>query len=105
MARRNEGPRLRYLAKRKCFYITWTERGRSRERSTGTADRERAEILFAEWLQRRGRRTGPRDPASILITDVLNEYAQQRGPRVSAPARIAFAVLALADFFEGNSVS
>jgi integrase len=105
MARRNQGPKLRYLAKRKCFYITWTERGRSRERSTGTPDRERAEIFFAEWLQRRGRRRGPSDPASILITDVLNEYAEQRAPKVSAPARIGFALLALTNFFEGNSVA
>jgi hypothetical protein len=36
MSRRNEGPRLRWLEKRNCYYITWTERGRSRERSTGT---------------------------------------------------------------------
>ena len=51
MPRRNQGPRLRWLEKRKCFYIAWTEHGRSRERSTGTADREQAEIVFAEWLQ------------------------------------------------------
>ena len=50
--------------KRKCFYITWTEHGRSRERSTGTADREQAEVIFAEWLQLRGRRDGPSDPAA-----------------------------------------
>jgi integrase len=105
MPRRNSGPRLRWLAKRKCFYITWTEHGRSRERSTCTADREQAESIFAEWLHRRGRRTGPSDPASILITDVLNEYAEQRGPKIAAPARIAYAVLALTDFFEGNSVA
>ena len=30
---------LRWLAKRHSFYITWTEYGRSRERSTGTANR------------------------------------------------------------------
>jgi len=105
MPRRNSGARLRFLEKRGCYYIVWTDRGRSRERSTGTADRERAEIFFAEWLQRRGRRAGPSDPTSILITDVLKEYAEQRGPKVSAPARIAFAVLALTDFFEGNSIA
>src|SRR5215469_1618570 len=105
MPRRNQGPRLRWLAKRKCFYITWTEHGRSRERSTGTADREQAQIILAEWLQRRAYRKGPSDPAAILITDVLNEYAQQRGPKIAAPARIAYAVLALTDFFEGNSVA
>src|SRR5262249_54298909 len=105
MPRRNQGPRLRWLAKRRCFYITWTEHGRSRECSTGTADRAQAEIAFAEWMQRRGRRTGPRDPAAILVTDVLNEYAQQRAQKIAAPERIAYAVLALTDFFEGNSVA
>jgi integrase len=96
---------LRWLAKRNSYYVTWTEHGRSRERSTGSADRQQAEIFFAEWLQQRGRRRGPGDPTAILVTDVLNEYAEQRGPKVTAPARIAYAVLALADFFEGNSVA
>jgi integrase len=105
MPRRNNGPRLRWLAKRKCFYVTWTDHGRSRERSTGTADREQAQIIFAEWLQRRACRKGPSDPAAILITDVLNEYAEQRGPKTVAPARIAYAVFALTDFFEGNCVA
>jgi integrase len=95
---------LRWLAKRGCFYITWTEHGRSRERSTSATEREQAEIVFAEWMQRRGRRAGPSDPATVLITDVLNEYQEHRGPKVAAPARIAYAVLALTDFFEGNSV-
>jgi integrase len=105
MGRRNQGPRLRYLKKRKAYYITWTEHGRSRERSTGTADREQAEVIFAEWLQRRGRRSSPSDPAAILVTDVLNEYLQERGPKVTAPERIAYAVLSLTDFFEGNTVA
>lgn len=105
MSRRNQGPRLRWLKKRKCFYITWTGQGRSRERSTRTADREQAEIVFAEWLQLRGRRTGPSDPSAILVTDVLNHYLQQRGPKVAAPGRIAYAVLALTDLFEGNTVA
>jgi integrase len=105
MSRRNQGPRLRWLDKRKRFYIVWTERGRSRERSTGTADREQAQIKLAEFLQERTRRAGPRDPSQILVTDILNEYQQHRGPKVAAPARIAYAVLALTDFWEGNSVA
>ena len=105
MPRRNQGPQLRWLAKRKCFYIVWTERGRSRERSTGTPDRGQAQIALGEFLQQRDRRAGPRDPAAILVTDALNEYAQQRGPKIAAPERIAYAVLALTDFFEGNSVA
>src|SRR5262245_59859583 len=82
MPRRNQGPRLRWLAKRQSFYITWTEHGRSRERATGTPDRAQAEIAFAEWMQRRGRREGPCDPAAILVTEVLNEYQEQRGPKI-----------------------
>ena len=39
------------------------------------------------------------------MTDVLNRYLQERGPKVAAPGRIAYAVLALTDFFEGNTVA
>ncbi len=105
MPRRNQGPRLRWLDKRNCFYITWTQDGRSRECSTGTADRAQAEIAFAEWLQLRRRRDGPSDPSSILVTDVLNHYLQERGPKLAAPGRIAYAVLALTDFFEGSTLA
>lgn len=63
MPRRNQGPKLRWLAKRGCYYIAWTEGGRSRERSTGASDREKAETVFGEWLHARGRTDGPRDPA------------------------------------------
>jgi integrase len=105
MPRRNQGPRLRWLTKRQCFYITWTEHGRSRERSTGTENRDQAEIIFAESLQRKRQRSGPSDPAQILVTDILNDYLEKRGPKVAAPRRIAYAALALTDFFQGNSVA
>ena len=39
------------------------------------------------------------------MTDVLNLYLQDRGPKIAAPGRIAYAVLALTDFFEGNTVA
>jgi integrase len=96
---------LRWLAERGAFYITWTVNGRSRKRSTGTGDRERAESIFAEWIHVRGRRSGPSDPSQILVTDVLNDYLKEHGPKVTAQDRIAYAVLALADFFEGNTVA
>jgi integrase len=105
MSRRNQGPKLRWLGKRASYYITWTEQGRSRERSTGTAKREQAEVVFAEWLQARSRAAGPRDPSAILVTDLLNEYMLERGPKVVASDRIAYAVPPLADFFEGNVVA
>jgi hypothetical protein len=45
------GPRLRWLAKLKKLYVTWTERGRSYECSTSTADREEAEAFFARFMR------------------------------------------------------
>ena len=105
MSRRNQGPRLRWLAKRNGFYICWTESGRSRECSTGTADRAAAEIFFAEWLQQRGRHNGPSDPAQILVTEVLNDYARERGPKVTAPDVMGRAVEVLAGFWQGMPVT
>jgi integrase len=105
MSRRNEGPKLKWHRYGAAFYICWTENGRSRERSTGTTDREQAEVIFAEWLQVRGRRNGPSDASQILVTDILGEYLKGREDDVAAPGRIAYAVLALTDFFEGCKVS
>ena len=56
-------------------------------------------------MHRRRRRDGPSDPAAILITDVLHGYLEQRAPKIAAPERLGYAVLALTDFFEGNSVA
>ena len=39
------------------------------------------------------------------MTDVLNLYLQERGPKIVEPRRIAYAWLALTDFFEGNTVA
>ena len=105
MPRRNQGPKLRWLDKRGGYYITWTEHGRSRERSTGTAEREQAEIIFGEWLHTRSRSGGPRDPSQILVTDILNDYVLEHGAEVMASDRIAYAVPPLTDFFEGNTVA
>lgn len=105
MPRRNNGPRLRFLDKRQCFYIVWSENGRSRERSTGTTDREQAEIFFAEFLRNRQRNNGPRDPDAVLITDILTDYATERGPKVKAGERIGYALIPLVEYWQGQSVS
>lgn len=105
MPRRNQGPRLRFLEKRGVYYVVWTEMGRSRERSTGTSDREQAEAFFAEWFQLRVRREGPSDPTKVLVTDVLSEYAEERGPKTQAPSRIGYAVHALVGYWEHRSVA
>ncbi len=107
MARRNQGPRLRWFDRRECFYVVWTEHGRSRECSTGTASREQAEAFFANWMQDKGRRTstGPSDPTEVLVTDLLAEYAEERDGEVFAGDRIAYAISALTDFWQGRKVS
>ncbi len=105
MPRRNSGARLRFLEKRGCYYIVWTEGGRSRERSTGTTDREQAEQTLAEFIHSRQRFSGPRDPAQILITDILADYAREHAPETAAPWRIASALKLLIEFWQGRTVS
>jgi integrase len=105
MPRRNSGPRLRFLEKRSAYYIVWSEGGRSRERSTGTADRKLAEAALADFLHVRTRDAGPRDPAEILVTDVLADYAEEHGPETGAPWRIAAAVKVLVPFWQGKTIA
>jgi integrase len=97
--------RLRFLEKRGCCYIVWTEGGRSRERSTGTADRRQAEIALAEFIHLRNRDAGPRDPSEVLVTDALADYALEHGEETGAPWRIAAAIKVLAPFWEGRTVA
>jgi integrase len=104
MPRRNSGPRLRFLEKRGGYYIVWTERGRSRERSTGTADLATAQVALGEFLQRQPGRAGPRDPSEILITDLLAEYAIAREDQVISPVRLGCAIAALTPFWLGRTV-
>lgn len=105
MSRRNQGPRLRWLDKRQCWYIVWTEHGRSRERSTGTRDREQAQIELGRYLQEQSRTGGPRDPAQILVTELLADYATERGPKVAASDRIGYAIYHLTDFWAGRTAA
>jgi integrase len=39
------------------------------------------------------------------VTDVLADYAQEHGPNTSAPWRVAYAIAALASFWEGRTVA
>jgi integrase len=105
MPRHNAGARLRPPGKRPFYYIVWTERGRSWERSTGTADRGLAEVALAEFIHARTRNAGPRDPAALLITDALADYAAEHGKETAAPWRIAQAMRGLVDFWRGRTVA
>jgi len=105
MGRRNQGPRLRFLERRNTYYICWTERGRSRERSTGTANREEAEIALGQFIRTKSRRAGPRDPSEILVTEILTDYAEERGPNVQSGDRIGYAIDPLSNYFAGRTLA
>ena len=106
MARRGEGPRLKWHRSGSGWFICWTEGGRSRERSTGTRDNEKAQEVFADWLaDRKPAASGPSDPTETLVTDVLADYALVRGDKVVGQETLANNVATLASLFEGKMVS
>ncbi|MDB5451438.1 MAG: Integrase [Caulobacteraceae bacterium] len=104
MPRRNSGPRLRFLEKRHTYYICWTERGRSCERSTGTSDLAEAQVALAEFLRLQPGSVGPRDPSEKLVTDALVDYALDRQDEVRDKIRLACAIEALTPFWAGRTV-
>lgn len=53
MPRPNHGPRLVLLRQRGKYYIIWYLLGSKRVRSTGTADREKAEGVFRKFMEER----------------------------------------------------
>src|SRR5262249_53644712 len=83
----------------------WRPWSRSCRHATGTADREQAEAVFAEWLQLRRKSTGPSDPDKILVAEVLNDYAIERGPKVAGKETLANAITNLAKLWDGKTVA
>ena len=108
MPRPNRGPYLKFNADRGKYYIQWSEVGVVRKRSTGTSEREEAQIILADFIRERQIRQqpkGPADPSQYLISDALALYAELHAPTTKTPERIAYAIEALLDFWEGNTVA
>lgn len=105
MARRNHGPKLKFFPKRKAYYILWTEGGRSRERTTGTDDRTKAQVAFAQFLQRLTQNNTSRDPSEVLVTDVLTTYLDRLEALGKDCERAAYATVPLTKFFAGKYLS
>jgi len=106
MPRQTRGPYLHFLRDRGCYYVRWREGGRTRQRSTGTSDLREAEAQLSDFLATRRRAVaGPRDPAQFPMIDALEDYAREHAPETAAPARIAYAVEALAPYWAENSVA
>lgn len=107
MPRPNRGAYLHYRPERSCYYIHWTESGRSKKRSADTDDREQAEaalVAFIAERHRHGRPAGPRHPDQYPIDEALNLYGEEREQTAAAPARIGYAIDALMTFWGGNMV-
>jgi len=104
MPKRNSGPRLKWLEKRGCYYIVWSERGRSREQSTSTTDCAEAQEALAEFIQSRRKTKGPRHPNETLIRDVISDYCEAH-EESKGSKRIGYASEPLLLFFTEKMVS
>lgn len=105
MPRHNPGPRLKWIAGRKRFYIIWYERGDRQLRSTGTADRQQAETALASFISKRHSHSGPRDPEKVSVTEALAFYGENQAPNANDPMRIGYAIEALIPFWEKKTLS
>lgn len=107
MPRPNLGARLEAIAGRPSLYIVWYEGGRKHRRSTGTADRRTAEMHLASFLHERElaeRPSGPADPASYPIASALDLYGTLHAPATADPARIAYALVPLIEYWGALTV-
>ena len=108
MPRPNRGAYLRFIKDRGLFYIQWSEGGRIRKRSTGTADSGQAETILSQFITAKNaaqRPAGPSDPDGYEIVQALDLYATLHAPRTAAPERIAYALIPLIDFWGSNKVA
>lgn len=110
MPRPNSGPKLATKKGRGVWYIRYYECGQKREHATGIGldDRGAAEAALATFIIDRHRAeqpAGPADPSTFLIDEALTLYALEHAPTTAAPARIAYAIEALARFWEDSMVS
>lgn len=105
MPRRNSGPRLFWNARKRLWYIRWTERGRGRERSTGAADAGQAQTELARFIENRAAEAArPREPGRIWVADVIGAYAAEHVPHVASVETAAAACDRLLSWWGGRVV-
>ena len=75
------------------------------ERSTGTADRRRAESILAEYIGSKTRRGGPAGPGEITVDEVLAIYGREHAATVASPRSQGLAIDALLNFWTGRTVA
>lgn len=108
MPRRAQGPYLRANDDRGgVWQILYRDGGRTRELSTGTRDREEANLKLAEFIidwQRRHQPVGPRNPGEFPIAEALTLYGAEHAPTAADPARIGYAIAALLPYWGARTV-
>lgn len=75
------------------------------EISTGTGDRQQAEIHLAEYIARKNRASGPVAADTMTVGEALTIYGEEHAPTVAAPERIGYAMQALLPFWGALPVS
>jgi integrase len=83
----------------------WSIRDCGREISTGTADRNAAEIALAKYIDLKNVDNAPQDADTMTISEVLTIYGREHAPTTAAPERIGYAISALLGFWADLPVS
>jgi integrase len=95
------------------WIIRWSERGKTRERSTGfdAAHPGEAQEFFERWLAerrreiRRANRASPGNPDQVKVIDILEDYASEHGGKVASPTTLAASIEPLMAFFQSDTIA
>lgn len=83
------------------WYIVWSDHGRSKRRTTGEADREQAQRVFAAFLQEVERP----QKNDISVASVMTDYLERHAARLPSKVQAEIAGKFLMDHFGNRPVS
>ncbi len=84
------------------FYVTWTVKGRSLRRTTGTRDRGEAEAFRAAFVLNSG--SGPVDGNEVRIETVLDSYYERHAKHLPSAVQADIAIKSLKRFYGISTV-
>lgn len=84
------------------FYVTWTVKGRSLRRTTGTRDRREAEAFRAAFVLNSG--SQPLDGAEVPISAVLDSYYERHAKHLPSGFQAKIAIDSLKAFYGISTV-
>lgn len=84
------------------WYVTWTVKGRSLRRTTGTRDRREAEAFRAAFVLNSG--AHPLDAADVRIETVLDSYYERHAKHLPSREQAAIAIASLKAFYGISTV-